>query len=531
MNRASADCKTTKRHFSHFKGLHFAEGSLESLEAMFSFAFRYRLLLQASYLILFYFLSCRFSSSTTLCDFMKRARETLTGLLDFCLGRTELKKKLADAGKRLNFSLYLSFVVLSGTLDLIPADPTTPFEQFVTECSPALFLNFLVHNERPCFENLRSQAAVENIWGDTSAFERAHLIPLSRDCGMEWIDVFALLLLSHNTEENAKILLFGFLAANGKRSPYSGLLHNAINFLGLPNQFEHLDKSSSVLFVPLLTAKDILNWSGEPYKCLIIAKDEIVMKDLGFLAAAQGASSDYFCEMDSHSEEVYQGCEELKKLLLMIIMFVKAKELKKPDTSAKTKKCKILREFLSSPTLLSIPWFDVRKAPSMVVVCLNFIGTEIEYPNRRGRSHHRSCPHPFLLVLRSFNSYFNMLDAMHSWTAWEQHLAEPSREVLRQTPLVLFPSCRDCNLHAPDCLYCMARSIYLEPEAYPGLSDAEYEAAQAVLKLPQVADDDVDLVEGVRIRASSSDKGERKGSDGGSAATGSSEETATAQSD
>uniref|UniRef100_A0A7S0LUN2 Uncharacterized protein n=1 Tax=Cryptomonas curvata TaxID=233186 RepID=A0A7S0LUN2_9CRYP len=239
--------------------------------------------------------------------------------------------------------------------------------------------------------------------------------------------------------------------------------------------------------------------------------------------------------MDSHCDEVYQGFEELKVLLLMLVMFVKTHELKKPKRSAKTRKCSILRGFLSSPACSSIPWFDVRKAPSMAVVCLNFIGTEIQYPpqncpGQTGRTRHRSCPHPFLLVLRSLNSYFNMLDAMHQWSAWEQHLArldEPSleRERLLQAPLVLFPSCRDCDPHAPDCLYCMAKNICSDPEAYPGLSDAEYDAAQAVLKRAQVAEDDVDLVEGVRSRAAASHAGERKGSDGGSAATGSSEET------
>ena len=460
---------------------------------------------------------------------MKRVLDWLEGALDYVTGRAKLKKQVSElerkvehVEKRMGLQLILSFVVLASTVEFISSNPSTSYGRFVQNCRPDLFLRFLVRGKTACTENIRTQADVESIWGgEFPPYEKTHIIPVSHECGLEWIGVFALLLLGSNTLQNVKIVLFGFLEI-GIRSDMSGLVHTAINFIGLPNQKTFLDKYPSVLFIPLLPAREIVNWSGESYKCLIIGKDVNVMRALGFDSTLQGVS-DYFCEMDSHSAEVQIGFENFKKLFLMITDFVKTEKLRNPDKSPKTLKCQAFREFLTSQT--SVPWIDVRKAPSMTVVCLTFIATEIRTPTTSSqRAHRRSCPHPFPLSLRSFNSYLNMLDTLKLWPAWEQHLSDPAREHLRRTPLVLFPSCRDCSPHFPDRLYCKAEAVYSEPEMYSGLTDEACEAAVAVLVQDRVSDAEVDLVAGVRSLALARGAGEPSESEV-SAATGSLSET------
>ena len=376
------------------------------------------------------------------------------------------------------------------------------YEDFARSyAAQAIFASFVVADVPAMPDSSRVQPIIQSIWGTGLPYEAAHIIPLARSCSSDWIDVFIPLVVAvtgQSLEELANVLLFGLYRrfnhrGNPVREWHSGLLHSLINFLGLPNQKFIYDDDPSVLLLPLLTVEEIMTWSGESYRCLIIAQDKKTMLSAGFSAAVD-EGSEYFCDVDSSSEDVQSAFRVFTVYQRMMTLFLASKDLKDPATSKKSQLCQFFREFLRQYPKPMIPCFDPARLPQMLVVCLNFKGTPITLP---GQSvHHggqqaraRSCPHPFLVILRSINAFYNMLHRLQLWPAWADRLAA-ARPELQQEALVLLPSCVDCSPREPDCLCCKAAVIRAAPQRYPGLSERTYEAAADVLYMVRVIDEE-----------------------------------------
>ena len=300
------------------------------------------------------------------------------------------------------------------------------------------------------------------------------------------MDVFIPLvfsILGQNSTDLASVMLFGYSRrsnhhGNPVRENHSGLVHSFVNVLGLPNQLTIYDKDPSILLIPLLSMEEIMTWSGGSYRCLIIAKDKQTMHDAGFYAAVD-ESSEYFCDVDTRSPDVQSAFRVFTAYQRMMTLFLASKDLQNPGATGKSQLCQFFREFLRHNSQTTIPCIDAARLPSMLVVCLTFTGTTIPYPGQsqpEGRSRARSCPHPFLVTLRSISALYNMLHRLRLWRAWSDALAA-ARPDLQEEALVLLPSCLDCSPREPDCLCCKAAAIVAAPQWYPDLSERAYEAA------------------------------------------------------
>jgi hypothetical protein len=110
-----------------------------------------------------------------------------------------------------------------------------------------------------------------------------------------------------------------------------------------------------------------------------------------------------------------------------------------------------------------VPCIDISKLPTQKkVMCLKFHRTEIRHPGDDGPSgDKRSCPHPYLLTMRSINSYWNMVhhrnyvpnEQFGDWKEWRSERTDESCK------LVLLPSCEDVDELGTDCLFCKAEAI------------------------------------------------------------------------
>jgi len=369
-----------------------------------------------------------------------------------------------------------------------------------------------VHRSAPEF--------LKGIWNESckgGAAQRAHLVPFSFDCCMDWKCLFipfVVLLTTEATEPGlmSKLclcMMLGLKVAHLKNKfPLSGFLHSFLNFIPLCGQLKSLDNDPSIMFIPMLSVVDILFWNGKAYDCLIIGSDLTDMMPAGFLYVMSEngdklVDTESFCELSANNPNVLAAFAAFRSLLLMVVPFLAMQALNSVKT-IKAALCSIFRLFLAKQEDLMCPFIDEKS--DKCVVCLKFAKREAKFPNfgegagvagdsgspDDGASAGRDstvCPHPFLLFLRSLNAWFNFLHSNEHWGAWSAHFKENQlctlggreRTLCYADPLVILPSCRDINKDCCSCILCKAADVSENEHLYPDLSSELREAVFAVL--------------------------------------------------
>lgn len=236
-----------------------------------------------------------------------------------------------------------------------------------------------------CGQNMRINGA-----------HKAHLIPRSFDCCTEWLCLFLpFVTLALNVPLDERMILCMMMMLGLKigknRYPLSGFIHSFLNFIPLPNQEYILDENPSVMFIPVLSAKEILFWNGEPYHCVVIFKHDDFMAPAGFGICKDGLlqgkttivngfqDSEFFCELASDDAAVARAFASFNELLLIVVPLLASKTIACVK-SFKVKLCSIFREFLAQISGQEVPCLGVSRGS--VIVCLKFgRNREPAFPN------------------------------------------------------------------------------------------------------------------------------------------------------
>jgi hypothetical protein len=253
-------------------------------------------------------------------------------------------------------------------------------------------------------QNQMTQAVKENIricapefshgpWGEevsAGGAQRAHLVPFSFRCCMEWIClfipfVFIAALSDDERETLCHCMVLGLYAT--KRFLFSGFLHSRVNFFPLRCQEKTLDLNPSIMFFPMLSPSDIIFWNGEPYHCLIVGSSYHTMMMAGFhyVLPRPGqtfAESDSFRELEAKHPDVAKAFESFKSLLLIVVPYLASQSLKTLETF-KAYLCSFFRAFVF--TQQDFPCPEVPENSEAYVVCLKFHKRQIEKPSFSGR--------------------------------------------------------------------------------------------------------------------------------------------------
>ena len=353
---------------------------------------------------------------------------------------------------------------------------------------------------------------------DDSGEHRAHLVPFSWDCCMEWLCLFMPFVVlgtlgvlgDIHLRELGLCMMVGLkLPGQGKgvRYKFSGFLHSFINFIPLRGQGTLIDLDPRIMFLPLLTFSEILFWNGQPYHCLIIGKSAHDMMHAGFHYVRPQldgdlADAESFCELSTDDQSVINAFENFNVLLTLVVPFLASQTIKTVDTM-KTALCSIFRAFLAQVTRSgTVPDVMCPTVPKgKVVVCLKFQRRDPQFPTFEegapalsGRAQEKltALPHPFLLFLRALNAWFNCLHSRRSWPDWNAYLENELkknrkveikgewRKLSSKGTLVLLPSCRDMDMDTCTCMLCKAADVFDNPELYPVVSDDEWRAVTSV---------------------------------------------------
>lgn len=239
------------------------------------------------------------------------------------------------------------------------------------------------------------------------------------------------------------MLVFGFLSPHTTapiRARHSGLIYNPVNVLRLPSAHHTCNLEPTVLLLPVLSEEQIMTWSGEPYGCLIIAKDKDGMGYSMFSRAAE-TESNFFREIDSRSPDAQSAFRVFSSYRRMLTSHLAPKDLDTPSASRRIELCQLFREFLRRDPTRAVPTMDPAHWPPQPLVCITFGGARVQTPASAGQgsraAQDRCCPHPLLLTLRSVNALYNLLHRGRLWPAWSRWLA--ARPDLEREPLTLLP--------------------------------------------------------------------------------------------
>ena len=233
-----------------------------------------------------------------------------------------------------------------------------------------------VHRSAPDF--------LHGIWNQSckdGAAQRAHLVPFSFDCCMDWKCLFipfVVLLTTEVTEpghlnELCLCMMLGLTLAR-KKFHFSGFLHSFLNFIPLCGQQQSLDNDPSIMFIPMLSIQEILFWNGGPYNCLIIGSNLSDMMTSGFLYVMPENGEEFvdtesFCELPANHPQVLAAFENFRALLLMVVPFLAVQALTSV-TTLKAALCRIFRFFLAKQKYLMCPFID--EESRKCVMCLKF---------------------------------------------------------------------------------------------------------------------------------------------------------------
>ena len=472
-------------------------------------------------------------------DRERQEKEAETQRADRERGRAQAEKKRADresenketAQKRMRGVFWLTITALLPVLQ--KQESREKYKKTVEEggASDCIFRKFLpkldwlkrshgvpldkksLHRSAPDFTH--------GVWNerlDDSGAHRAHLVPFSWDCCMEWLCLFMpfVVLGTVGVLSDIDLRALGLCMMVGLKLPgqgkgvrytFSGFLHSFINFIPLRGQGVLIDLDPRIMFLPLLTVRDILFWNGQPYHCLIIGKSEHDMMHAGFhyvrpQADGDLADAESFCELSTDDQSVINAFKNFNVLLTLVVPFLASQTITTVDTM-KTALCSIFRAFLAQVTRSgTVPDVMCPTVPKgKVVVCLKFQRRDPQFPTfeegapaRSGPAQEKltALPHPFLLFLRALNAWFNCLHSCGTWPDWNAYLANElannreveikgvRRKLSSKGTLVLLPSCRDMDMDTCTCMLCKAADVFDNPELYPVVSDDEWRAVTSV---------------------------------------------------
>lgn len=121
-----------------------------------------------------------------------------------------------------------------------------------------------------------------------------------------------------------------------------------------------------------------------------------------------------------------------------------------------------------------------------ILTVQGFPPREVTLPGRMSSSTRNldfSSPHPYLLLLRALNAWFDYLHSYKVWPEWTHHIKEiakgsPHGGALLSARLVLLPGCCDVSRYDPDCVQCKCNCLITSPELYGDLPEDLLEKAK-----------------------------------------------------
>ncbi|EKX31683.1 hypothetical protein GUITHDRAFT_122123 [Guillardia theta CCMP2712] len=281
----------------------------------------------------------------------------------------------------------------------------------------------------------------------SSVVERAHLIPFSQPCRLDWSTAVQNTLpedmRSHDMIEK---VLFGCYDRSGSYIP--GIAESSINFIYLYSQREHLDNKAALMLIPFLSPEQQFDWNGEGYDAILICAHQRVYHEIYFeldtgpVRAINSEHNHHASQVDEESllQEIYKPMREKylipsvyqddrQKLhqaleyietLLKDICVVKCEEslaklqqdaniwtdVLKRDNLDKVAACDDLREKLRTERMVKV--FKGLKSEPVPgkLACFRVIKFKANGPEEEPQPAH-TAPHPLLLSLRSMNSITN----------------------------------------------------------------------------------------------------------------------------
>ena len=359
----------------------------------------------------------------------------------------------------------------------------TEYEDFARR-NGATFSPFcLCRNDTVAEKLVRSNPVIKKGILSKGGFEMAHLIPFGVDCNTAWKPLFAPIVrasgASPNIDKLVDLLFYGS-QGNNRRNNNTGIIHNRFNFLALGRQFHLLDQQTLLVCIPYsiggkpVTMESILCWEGEEWSGLVLPHTAQLGRDEFHMNNTDAAGAD---EISSNDPLVQNAISVFNLYLLMIAPFLAQQQYDLGFAGTpKVRLCQALRGFIRSQTHM-----PCLKAPSSC-----FSGSHVKvqhFPARSwdvpGETRHRapdendcSSPHPFLLMLRSFNGWLNFLHVTRSWPEWHRFVTSCSMAAQHfATSLVLLPSCCDVSTNMPDCVLCKANCLVSRPHAFGELNE------------------------------------------------------------
>ena len=306
-------------------------------------------------------------------------------------------------------------------------------------------------NASDCGEGSRLQPSALHfdLFGNTSASEKAHLIPFAEQCRQHWTPVVRLLTNQASKSDLDKILNGWRLPNSDRRERHSGFVHAVWNFVRIGNQDKHLDGSPAVMFVPLVDFKS--GWQGDGYKVLIIARNSLVFREIG-------ACENTMVTMPSTDslKQYFEGFVEIARLLVECMLYRRALDNFYPDSEKKV--CRSLANHILDTKYIDLPMMNDALEGNFRVAefgpALNPKPGSVVASEESDGKH--PAPHPVLLVCKSLNAWFTELSKRRSD---DNTFLAPMTQNLSQSDVsyCLFPSCTPSK--PLDCLLC--RSIFL----------------------------------------------------------------------
>jgi hypothetical protein len=148
---------------------------------------------------------------------------------------------------------------------------------------------------------------------DIGGKELAYLMPTSKDHATTWFTVVPKMdgMFWNNSQTNEKSLrqewksvqkgINGFCNVKSKlKQPGSGIKHFRSNRIRLFNQVEYFDKTAAILIVPIMTAVEMTQWTGEGYSAIFLAGH---VQSNTFLNEQDGAAEVYRQNLDITSNK------------------------------------------------------------------------------------------------------------------------------------------------------------------------------------------------------------------------------------
>jgi hypothetical protein len=196
-------------------------------------------------------------------------------------------------------------------------------------------------------------------------------------------------------------------------------------------------------------------------------------------------------EMNCSDPEVRAAFSVFNEVLVNVMGHLKEQVVQHNSTKHYQSKSVVsaeFRKFLRSESGIYCP-----KLPDSGTVAVVDLGEDSDFGN----------PHPFVLVLKSINAWFNSLHRSNQMPEWVQFYSKNAKlaKLLRNgTPVVSLLACRDHAGGLQSCLLCKCNEMLTAPSRFVDLDSDILELARAYLDGFESLDDtEVDQLEKVRM--------------------------------